>query len=143
MFDHVETAIYSPTACFFCGTTEGPFVDVTVEGFMLATPSGPQEVEDAHVYICIGRDIDRGEGNKPERKIGCARTIGRVAGCKTPDEHDGMVAHVDAHRRRVVELEAREQQLETELAEEKAKSKLVSVDELQRMIAGTDAPTPA
>lgn len=142
-FEVVQEARFSPTVCFICRESVGPFVHVhAIEFTDVATANGRETVE-GDVYVCIGRDIMHAERPDEivERKIGCARTLGRLAGCATPDEIDGWKASVEAVRVRLVELEAREQQLEKELEEERAKPKTVSAADLLAEIAATPPAT--
>ena len=140
-FQVVAEARHSPTVCFICRESEGPFVHVhAIEFTDVATANGRETVE-GDVYVCIGRDIMHAErpDEVAERKIGCARTLGRLAGCATPDELDGWHATISAYQVRLTELEAREQELLVDLAEERAKPNLVSADDLLAKIAGTPA----
>lgn len=91
-FVRVERAHNTPTACYFCGGTEGPFVDTLMEQYT-----------HGRVYICVRR---------PENP-GCALQIGRVAGGLDPMQAETLRAALseveevrDKLAERVDELEA-------------------------------------
>ena len=66
----VQTADRSPTQCAACGTNKGPFIDMDVTTFSVATPTGWTPIVDGTIYLCVGI---------PENP-GCAVQIGRKTG---------------------------------------------------------------
>lgn len=89
----VEHAEVSPTCCFLCETTEGPFVRIGgVTRTRIASANGPVSVR-GMVYICIGTD----------HNPGCLVQAARLAGMKKLSE---LHEDVQAAGREVVRLEA-------------------------------------
>jgi len=102
MFERVDKAKFPPYGCAVCRRSEGPFVEVRVPVLKVSTSYGLKEVPGVF-YLCIGRDIERADGND-EHHNGCARGIARVAGCSDPAEVQALRQNIRDHAEREVEL---------------------------------------
>lgn len=116
-FHLVERAEISPTCCFICETTVGPFIRVGgVKRSRIATADGPISVRGL-VYICVGDE----RANRP----GCLLQAARAAGCATPAEARNLANQVAIQQRHVEDVNT-----ELERARAQSPTQLVSLQEL-------------
>lgn len=144
-FERVDEAQYSPGVCALCRTHQGPFVLVhavipdvpvtSVDGNLAGTDPGEGRLNLVGAfYVCIGK----GPAENGDYENGCARQIAALADCLNPPEVHGLHATMDAYRTKTVELEQA-------LADEQAKPKVISVDDILELVRQSQAPpgTPA
>lgn len=112
-FRIVQHADRSPSMCVACGANAGPFIDVDISTFSIATPTGWTPIVDGTVYLCVGTH------NNP----GCAVQIGRKS---------GLMADQVVLEEALLENE----QLRAEIAELKAigKKKTISLADAERLL---------
>ena len=117
-FRLVANAERSPTMCAACGTNKGPFIDLDVTTFSIATPTGWTPIVDGSIYLCVGI---------PENP-GCAVQIGR--GTK-------MLVDRTDYDQALAELGA----VVDELSETRkiAKKKTISLEDAERLLAPAEA----
>lgn len=115
-FRIVQHADRSPSMCVACGANTGPFIDVDISTFSIATPTGWTPIVDGTVYLCVGT----------RENPGCAVQIGRKSG------------HLaDALLLEDAQLE--NEQLHAEVAELKAigKKKTISLADAEKLLVPT------
>jgi hypothetical protein len=111
-----ETAEWSPSCCFMCGTHAGPFIDMRRNRMNVLTAEGMREMV-GHVYLCVGS----------EERPGCVMQMARAAGCLDP----GVAATL---RDEVVVANARAAKLEGEL-EDAIANRVVKVSDVVDLVA--------
>ena len=105
-FHRVDHATISPTQCILCGNHEGPFIDTGTEQ------------DFGRIYICAST----------ERRVGCARQVGRQDGLFEPYS-------IDEINTRLEEAIARLMPTLSMVLEDKTEHAIKNVDKLTDMVA--------
>lgn len=96
-FRLVQNAERSPTMCAACGGNKGPFIDLDVTTFSIATASGWTPIVDGTLYLCVG------SAENPGCVVQAARKSGLTADVVQLEE---LAVQLDAAKEEIEKLRA-------------------------------------